>query len=50
MASASETNNQRAKIKAVYTGPKWAKKVNLMNADQVFAIYSRLVEQGKIKI
>ena len=48
MPSAVETNRQREAVKAAYPGPKWAKKVNLMDADQVAAIYLRLKAQNKI--
>lgn len=48
MPSASETTRQREQLKKVYSGAAWAKKVNLMNASQVSAIYLRLKAQGKI--
>lgn len=46
---AQETQIQREAIKRVYIGPKWAKKVNLMPADQVQAIYLRLKSENKLR-
>jgi hypothetical protein len=38
----------RELVKGAYPGTAWAKKVDKMTDGQVFAIYARLKQQGKI--
>lgn len=47
--SAAETNRKREALKKRYPGPKFAKKVNLMSADQVAAFYARLTANSQLK-
>lgn len=39
----------RAAIREVYDGPWWKNKVDRMHENQVLAIYSRMLETGKLK-
>lgn len=45
----NDIDNERAALKAVYPGRKWARKVDGMSDSQVQAIYLRLKSQGKLK-
>jgi len=49
MAELWRMQNEREKIKAVYPTAVWALKVDKMDDAQVFAIYKRLQNEGKIK-
>lgn len=42
-------NQMRARVSECYPGPRWAKKVQQMNDDQVIAIFYRLSKKGIIK-
>lgn len=41
-------SREREAVKTVYPSQKWSRKVDLMNDDQVIAIYKRLKAQGKV--
>lgn len=44
------TAEMQAAVMSVYPGsPTWKTRVLTMNAKQVFAVYSRLKREGKIK-
>lgn len=40
---------RRQKVKQAYNWPNWHEKVDKMSDGQVFAIFTKLIEQGKIK-
>ena len=42
-------NRMRVRVAECYPGPRWAKKVQLMNDDQVIAIFFRFSKKGIIK-
>lgn len=42
-------NQMRARVAECYPGPRWAKRVQRMNDDQVIAIFYRLSKKGMIK-
>jgi hypothetical protein len=50
MPSAYETDRQRAEIRKVYDNEEWRKRLNLMDSDQVYAIYRRLKNQKNSKL
>lgn len=39
----------RKKVKSVYPGEKWAKRVNCMGDNQVFALYISFMRCGRLK-
>lgn len=44
-----QISQMREKIREVYSGDSWAKRVRNMPNDQVIAIYYKLLKNGKIK-
>jgi len=47
-AVAAECLRRREKVKAVYPGEKWARRVDAMSDHQVIAIFMRLRGEGKL--
>lgn len=45
---AKTNTKEREAVKSAYPGPKWAKRVDNMEDDQIVAVYMRLRIQGKI--
>ena len=44
------TEKEREAVKKAYDSPDWRRKVDKMPDPQVFAVYKRLVLQGRIKV
>lgn len=44
-----QISQMREKIREVYSGDNWVKRVRNMPNDQVIAIYYKLLKNGKIK-
>lgn len=42
-------DQMRVRVAECYPGPRWAKRVQQMNNDQVIAIFYRLSKNGIIK-
>lgn len=49
MVSAKETEQQREALKTAYNSAAWSKKVNLMDPQQVLAIYLKFKREQKIR-
>lgn len=43
------TEQMRAALRTVYISPNWAEKVGKMSDRQVFALYTKFLNEGKIK-
>lgn len=45
---AKTNSREREAVKSIYKSPKWTRRVNTMEDDQVVAIYKRFKKQGKV--
>lgn len=44
-----QISQMREKIREVYSGDGWAKRVRNMSNDQIIALYYKFLKKGKIK-